>query len=347
MSFGRKIFKYFLIKNWLKQNNQINFTTENQEKPTIYLFFVACGTNMGDHAIVRAETDFIKQCLGDDTPIVEIKVSETEDAIGKLKKKIKESDLIIFSGGGYLGDEYVEVFSPLIRIMRLFKNHRMLVFPQTVFFKNAKCQSYFMKLCKKCKKITIFVRERESEAIFLKNDISVLVVPDIVLSEKVREHKEYDNILLCMRRDVERALSTAVEESIIKQLQIQQKQIVITDTVLKDVFDIRERFAKLEEMWENFSRASLIVTDRIHGMVFAYLTKTPCIALGNYNHKVRAEYKWLEECNYIRYVDVYDENEFQRMVQELLDLEEYYTVTLAEKFDTLKGELQKNYAKGI
>ena len=44
---------------------------------------------MGDHAIVKAEKNFIYNTLGKSTVIVEVPVSNTESAILILKNKIK------------------------------------------------------------------------------------------------------------------------------------------------------------------------------------------------------------------------------------------------------------------
>ena len=39
-----------------------------------------------------------------------------------------------------------------------------------------------------------------------------------------------------------------------------------------------------------------MITDRLHGMIFAYITNTPCIAIDNSNGKVKNFYKtWFED----------------------------------------------------
>lgn len=344
MLFTIKAFKYWMIKNRLKYNNRFDFVYSTF--PTIYLFFVSCGTNMGDHAIVKAEINFIKQCLGQHISIIEVKVSETEDAIDKLKDKMNPEDIIVFSGGGYLGDEYVEVYLPMMRMLKVFKNNKMLVFPQTIFFKSRNREKKFIRQCKKCKQITIFVREQESKAIFDANGLAVFLVPDIVLSEKVQEHENNGKILVCMRNDVERSLSPNVVSKIVNILQ-RQEEVIITDTVFTTLFDMKERFVKLEHMKKEFANASLVVTDRIHGMIFSYLSKTPCIAFSNYNHKVRSEYEWLRECNYIKYIDEYNEEQFQKMLDELITLKEYRDVELGDRFNILKGKIKEYYAKSL
>ena len=45
---------------------------------------------------------------------------------------------------------------------------------------------------------------------------------------------------------------------------------------------------KIEEMLKKYRKCQLVITDRLHGMIFAAITSTPCIALGNYNHKIKS-----------------------------------------------------------
>ena len=70
---------------------------------------------------------------------------------------------------------------------------------------------------------------------------------------------------------------------------------------------IESREKVFRQKIEQFKRASLVVTDRLHGMVFSAITGTPCVALSNYNHKVRETYRWLQQLPYIRFCEVPEE----------------------------------------
>jgi pyruvyl transferase EpsI len=66
----------------------------------------------------------------------------------------------------------------------------------------------------------------------------------------------------------------------------------------------------------------MVVTDRLHGMIFAAITNTPCIAMGNINGKVKSVYEtWLSNNQYVKYANNVDE--FEQMLKEL-DLNEQY-----------------------
>lgn len=56
-----------------------------------------------------------------------------------------------------------------------------------------------------------------------------------------------------------------------------------------------------------------MLTDKLHGMIFLYITGTPCIVLANDNHKIEETYKhWLNNANYIRFIE-------KKTVENILD----------------------------
>ncbi|PWM81581.1 MAG: hypothetical protein DBY41_03585 [Clostridium sp.] len=139
MGFYGRSLKYLVIKNKLKKFNPFEIKYEDK-KTNIFIFFVAAGTNMGDHAIVESEINFINNVFNNKVNIHEITVSQGESAIDFLKDRIHKNDIIILSGGGYIGDEYVEIYYPLKRILKIFKKNKILFMPQTIFFKKALSQ---------------------------------------------------------------------------------------------------------------------------------------------------------------------------------------------------------------
>ncbi len=82
-----------------------------------------------------------------------------------------------------------------------------------------------------------------------------------------------------------------------------------TDTFIEDVYapDDRKRKQIIQEKLIEFSQAKLIITDRLHGMILAYLSKTPCIVLSNYNYKIKGVYEWIKEIEWVIYTDKIEE----------------------------------------
>ena len=345
MRYFAKNIKYELIRGKLRKNNPFNYEYDvNEEKPIIYLFFVACGTNMGDHAIVKAEEEYLSCLLGGDIHIVEVQTGQTENAINVVKKNIRQQDIIILSGGGYIGDEYIEIYNPLLRMMKVFRKNKIIIFPQTIFFHNMRQEKKFIALCKKCTKLQIFVREKKSKAIFLKHGIKTKLVPDIVLSQSPIVHvsTEKNEILMCMRNDVEKGL-TNKEFDLIKNILLNFGEVLITDTVVDTIFPMNQRWDYLNRILDQFSKSTLVVTDRIHGMIFSYLTNTPCIAFGNYNHKVESEYEWIKKSSNICFFKSVDEELIKTAVSDLIKNPYSNNKAYCNEFESLKKVIISYY----
>jgi len=343
IKYWKKVIKYQLIKSKVKRSNPfVKKSVSCGASPIIYLFYVACGTNMGDHAIARAEIEFINRCLGNEVTIVEIQTGQTESAIDYLKKNIRKQDLIILSGGGYIGDEYIEVYTPLKRIFKEFCKNKTIVFPQTIYFSEAYREKKFSQLCKKHENLTIFVREKKSYEIFQNIGINTYLVPDIVLSQPPKNHNANKDILLCMRNDVEKKISDSQVQKLLTILQ-NFGSVIITDTVESTIFPFNQRFTYLDKMLNSFSNSRLVVTDRIHGMIFSYLTNTPCLVFGNYNHKVEAEYEWIKDCPNICFLKSFDLDKIYIKISELIACSCRKNKDLNEKFVRLEEILKIYY----
>ena len=73
-------------------------------------------------------------------------------------------------------------------------------------------------------------------------------------------------------------------------------------------------------------------------MIFAAITETPCIAIGNYNYKVKGVYDWISELNYIYFVE--DIETAKEKINELLQLEnEKNNIKLKKYYESLKREI--------
>lgn len=343
MNYIYKALRYNIIKRNIKKNNKFVFRQTECDEKKIFLLFVACGTNMGDHAIVEAEKSFIHDTLGDDVQIIEATVSQCENAIDVIRKEAAMTDIIALSAGGYIGDEYIEVYKPLMRLLKIFRNRNIILLPQTIFFHSEARERRFCNTLKKCKSIQVFSREKISQNIFVRNGIQSALVPDIVFSWKFHYMDECRNnkVLLCLRHDVERKIDNN-EQCIISDALTKYGDIVWTDTVVPDVFPIYERRKVLDQMLTMFACSKMVVTDRIHGMIFAYLTKTPCIVIGNYNHKVESEYEWLKESKYIDFLDSISAESVELAANRVLYAQKELS-NLNEKFDALREGLIKAY----
>ena len=83
--------------------------------------------------------------------------------------------------------------------------------------------------------------------------------------------------------------------------------MLVTDTCVGyDIAD-NERESAIKDKLRLIGGSRLVITDRLHGMIFAYITKTPCIVIGNNHHKVRDAFKMLAVDENMRYVECVDD----------------------------------------
>ena len=97
-------------------------------------------------------------------------------------------------------------------------------------------------------------------------------------------------------------------------------------------------------LFDEFRHARLVITDRLHGMIFAVITGTPCIVIDSKSPKVRGCYEWIKQLDYIKFIDsaediektfrqipnknfVYDNSLFQKYYDEL----GHYLISVSKK----------------
>ena len=130
-------------------------------------------------------------------------------------------------------------------------------------------------------------------------------VPDIVLSLNFSEKVfNRDGILFCFRNDKEKIFNDTeicLLEKLAKDI---GKKITKTDTVITENVFSTNRKQLLEEKLGEFKSSELVITDRLHGMIFSVITGTPCIAINNISKKIQGVKElWLKDIPYIEFCD--------------------------------------------
>lgn len=284
----------------------------------LVLFELPCFDNMGDHAIAYAQKVFLEDFV-EKNPRYQLYVIDgwdTVDAVYQLKNEIGENDIIFCQGGGNLGNLYPFADAFRMKIMSTFQNQKIIVFPQTIYFSDdeegktakKKCQDIYNK----CRNLTICARDAYSyEKLKETFQANIIRMNDIVsyLDKTMLGTEKREGILLCLRSDGESALK--IEDK--KRLQLicegLTEQLSISDTCMGRDISPNEREMVLEQKWRHFAKHKLVVTDRLHGMIFSIITGTPCVVLGNNHHKVKATYETFSQCKYIWYANTLTEAE--------------------------------------
>lgn len=107
-----------------------------------------------------------------------------------------------------------------------------------------------------------------------------------------------------MRNDCEKTITKEQEQEIRDQAKILFNiDVYDTDTIVPGGVTVDGREDALNAKLSEFSSVKLVITDRLHGILFCAITGTQCIVINSRSPKVRGCYEWIEHLDYICLVD--------------------------------------------
>ena len=305
--------------------------------------------NLGDHLIAVAEDALISEYRLE-KKFVEISMEMYEAFRPRLEKAIPSDAVIYITGGGWMGDVWPVDEMALQSMLHSFKENKIIIFPQTIFYHKRDEESRSLlessrKAFAVCKDVTLCVRERNSYDFACENypGVKVVLTPDVAMfyesySPQNCKRKDCKKALLCLRSDIEKVDSTEKMACLKKLLDHYGYIAHMTDTIYPKRVLSEDRKKTVNKKLKEFAETGLVVTDRLHGMLFCYLTRTPCIALDNATKKVAGVYDtWLKECNWIFPLFKYkDMLECEQFIQRCVDYNFSFDVSVYKQFKELK-----------
>lgn len=278
--------------------------------------------NLGDVAITMAQQRFLEERYPD-RDVILLPISETFTKMRSLKHILTPEDLITTVGGGNTGDMYADIEFARQFILRQFPKNQIITFPQTVDYQDPQRIKKDLKHYACHPHLTVSVREARSQAFYQQHLAKgAALLPDIVLTLGERYGKgaqKRENILICLRKDAE--CGVRVNPNILEALQ-EKAPLVFRDTQVDcERLPLAKGMTEVDQLLRLFQQKKLVVTDRLHGMIFACITGTPCIALDNKNKKISGVYHcWLAEKTNIHVFEKEPTTtEFMAKAAELLD----------------------------
>lgn len=334
-------------KQHLKVCNQKQYMP-NTLKKKVYIIGEAYNGNLGDQAINAVEYEIIKNIVRDQYEIIEILCNEFWQYYNWLHKNIKKDDVIFFTGGGSIGDIYIEAEEIRQNIIYKFKHNTIIIFPQTIYWGKSyiskKIQKMSQKIYNRHRDLLICTREKYSYELAgkLYPQNERCLVPDLVLKYKPKKKISAYNrqgILLCLRNDEESIIDQKEKDIIYNFCVKNTKSVQYTDTFIPELMisNLSERRKYIDSKINEFSRAKLIITDRLHGMILASISETPCIVISNYNYKIEGVYDWIKNLSYIVFMPHFSLEVFEKVFHELIE-------TKTVRY-TLTDEVRENYKK--
>ena len=308
--------------------------------------------NLGDMALTYSQKRLIEEVLPDHEVIL-FSSNDSYRRMRALKNICTDDDIITTIAGGNMDDIYTSLEDCRRYFVRKFPRNSVISFPQTVAFSDSEAgraaQARSAHTYGRHPRLTIFGREPETlqrmKAAFPTTPIGYC--PDIVLSLQLENPETpRDGVLVCIRNDKEANLSPEQRELIRNQVLNLHENVTFRDTVDVAVEECTPETyeSTLEGFWDLLRHQQVVVTDRLHCMIFCAITKTPCVVLANSNHKIEGVYRqWLSNLKYITFVEEFDlaRIESSTIAMKELDLSSVPIVDLSAEFEPLREALRK------
>lgn len=339
------------LKKFLKTWRYFRITT----KPKFIVIGSPTHRNLGDSAITISQINFLNKIDSTKTDCVkELTLSEYNKDREIYRKAIPSQNIICGLGGGNMGNQWPEEELFRQNLIKDFPKNPIIIFPQTIFYLDSKSDGIkeeSIKLYNSHSNLTLVAREQKSFEIMkeLYPNCKVLLVPDTVLSSSKNDFgviaSERNGVLLCLRSDAERNISYLEETKIIEFLDNQKMEFRKTDMYSDCEVTKENRAECVRKKMQEFCGEKLVITDRLHGMIFAAISETPAIVLGNYNHKVSGSFEWIKLLPYIKYANSVDE--VLTEIPEMLEIQDcvYDNSALSSYFDVLTEEVKAKCRK--
>lgn len=296
--------EYKVQFNILKMNlrgNPIYKLSDYPNGKKIYMFLAADYGNLGDVALTYAQLKFLNKHFPEYT-VVEIIIRNSVEGLQFAKAHVQNGDIISIIGGGNMGTIYPGLENFRQYIIKAFPNHKIISFPQTIHFSNdevgRKALAQSQKVYSSHPGFVLVAREPKSFELmrqsFPKN--KVLLTPDIVFSQNQSKPEfERKGVTVSLRRDIEKNLTPAQDEILNRCIGHNFSDVRQYDTnINRPYLTTEQKYQELHKIWDAYKRSELVITDRLHGMIFCYITNTPGIIFLNNNHKIEASYEWIK-----------------------------------------------------
>lgn len=323
-----------------------DFKKYKNKKKIIHMLTPIHG-NMGDQAIVYATNEFLKKNYSDYT-IIEIYKKDILKVAKAIKKILNKGDFIVLIGGGNMNNIWLNEEVDRRFVIKYFPKTKIVSMPQTIGFtddyEGKRQEEKTKRIYNRHKNLTLIARENVSYIAMKKMFINakVLINPDMVLYlNNIYTGNEFERrgIMTCFRDDKESILNND-KNLIIEKLKLDYDNVFNFDTVLNKTIIRENRKEELTKVFTKFLKSKLVITDRLHGMIFCTITKTPCIVTKSFDHKIAGTYEWIKDLNYIKFVENLDYDTLKKLIEELINLKSIKGIDFDDTFFyKLKGKI--------
>ena len=234
---------------------------------------------------------------------------ENYKPLHEISKIVKKKDLIFLHSGYHTTDLYMLEEELQRKVILAFPKHRIIVLPQTVNYESEEEKNKSMHIYNQHKDLLFFCRDSVSmeKAKQLFYNSKLYLYPDIVTSMIGQRKYSYQRrgILLCLRNDKEALVTSEQKKAMIDCLS-EIDEVAVTDTTLNieaNTF-INNRAEILEQLWSDYAKYRVVITDRYHGTIFSLIASTPVLVISSTDHKLESGVEWFPDSykKYVKYI---------------------------------------------
>ncbi len=253
-------------------------------------------SNIGDAAITLGELLFIRKYYPDYL-LIELNKYDFLDDYDTIRSMVNRDDLIFLQGGGNMGNKYVQEEQFRRRIVSDFKDNKIVIFPQTIYFDESDEGKEQLKISQDVynshENLLIFTRGQKSLDVasrFFSKEKSY-IAPDMAMMIDWKEDIQRNGILLMLRGiEDENSMMQSDYEDIYRTVAYFDSEYDTSTNLVDDdpeaLIDAEHRMDAVTTQLRKVASHQLVITNRLHGVIFSLITGTPCICIDSYNYKL-------------------------------------------------------------
>lgn len=289
----------------------------------IYWFCAPTHPNLGDQAQAYCILEWFKDNYPDFSIFPIPTRMATKESLDILERKITSEDKIFIHSGYLLFDTHPEL-NFLCDVVKRFRYHKIVIFPQTINLNKVEVRSFVANIFNKHENLILMCRDevsyKNAQELFT---CKLLLFPDFVTSLignlTFDYHNERNGVLFVLRDDKEKFYPDNELEKLIRYFKAYKTARI--DTSIQESPHIwkKKRRRIILDYLNYFSKFKVVITDRYHGTIFSQIVSTPTIVISSNDHKLKSGVKWFPSeifGNYIFYAK--DLAEAQRLAIEIL-----------------------------
>ena len=330
------------VKGWIRCNKALAAPIRKFQKNVpdgVFLVFTPEHANLGDHAIALAETRLLQK---NNILFLEITGAQLFELAQYGFLDMMNGSPIFINGGGNLGTLWPDIEEMIRLIIKKNPDSPITIFPSTIYYA-PDVQGEQQFACSKeiyngHRDLVIYARENLSYETMKDSYRDVRLMPDMVLSLNEQRTGVRQGCILCLRDDVERTLNATQREQIDEVAKtLFGSNVKEINTVREENVPVLQREQALQQIFDTFGSAELVITDRLHGMIFCAVTGTKCVVLDSRSPKLRGCYEWIQHLPYIVFAE--GPETIPELYAKLASEEAYSTKPFEECFARLSEEI--------